>query len=140
MLSRKCAPRCIDINRVFYLLSRVSVQSKKAPSRTALPFIPAHDSARGLVTSMIALSTFVFMLAVMCVLFRRLEPGCDTNHFINRTFQAGFVLSIVIGLGVGDALLGRYALSTDSRRSTGASMNSATHVPLMAPAVNDIQP
>lgn len=38
-------------------------------SRTALPFIPAHDLPRGLVTSMLALLGFLFMLAVMYVFF-----------------------------------------------------------------------
>ncbi|VDB95694.1 unnamed protein product [Peniophora sp. CBMAI 1063] len=61
--------------------------------RTALPFIAAHDLPRGLITAILALLGFLFMLAVM-------------------TYQVGFILSIVIGLGVGEALFGRYTRGT----------------------------
>ncbi|KAF9446920.1 Ctr copper transporter [Macrolepiota fuliginosa MF-IS2] len=60
--------------------------------RTIPPFIPSHDIARGLLHGVQALLTFAFMLAVM-------------------TFNAGIILSIVIGLGVGQTLFGRYAAS-----------------------------
>ncbi|KAE9391415.1 CTR copper uptake transporter [Gymnopus androsaceus JB14] len=58
--------------------------------RRAPPFIPAHDIVRGIMYIGQAALTFWFMLAVM-------------------TFQAGFILSIVIGLGVGEMLFGRFA-------------------------------
>jgi len=58
--------------------------------RRSPPFILAHDIVRGVMHAGQAALTFAFMLAVM-------------------TFQVGFILSIVIGLGVGEALFGRYA-------------------------------
>ncbi|KIK09641.1 hypothetical protein K443DRAFT_127524 [Laccaria amethystina LaAM-08-1] len=58
-------------------------------SRTALPFIPAHDISRGLLHMGQTAFGFAFMLAVM-------------------TFQVGFIFSIILGLGVGEMLFGRY--------------------------------
>jgi len=58
-------------------------------TRSAPPFIPAHDFARGVLHAGQMALTFAFMLAVM-------------------TFQVGFILSIVVGLGVGETLFGRY--------------------------------
>ncbi|KAI0312562.1 Ctr copper transporter family-domain-containing protein [Amylostereum chailletii] len=58
--------------------------------RTLPPFILAHDAARGVMQALLSLLGFLFMLAVM-------------------TFQVGFILSIVVGLGVGETLFGRYA-------------------------------
>ncbi|KAJ4480195.1 CTR copper uptake transporter [Lentinula aciculospora] len=57
--------------------------------RRAPPFILAHDIVRGIMHAGQAALTFAFMLAVM-------------------TFQLGFIISIVIGLGVGETLFGRY--------------------------------
>ncbi|TFY66377.1 hypothetical protein EVG20_g4715 [Dentipellis fragilis] len=56
--------------------------------RSAPPFIFWHDVSRGILQIGQSLLSFLFMLAVM-------------------TFQVGFILSIVIGLGVGEALFGR---------------------------------
>ncbi|KAJ7076742.1 CTR copper uptake transporter [Mycena belliarum] len=56
----------------------------------APPFIFAHDAMRGVMHALQALLGFAFMLAVM-------------------TFQAGFIIAIAGGLGVGEALFGRYA-------------------------------
>ncbi|KAJ3995057.1 CTR copper uptake transporter [Lentinula boryana] len=58
--------------------------------RRAPPFIPAHDIVRGILHAGQAALTFAFMLVVM-------------------TFQLGFIISIVVGLGVGETLFGRYA-------------------------------
>ncbi|KZT21734.1 CTR copper uptake transporter [Neolentinus lepideus HHB14362 ss-1] len=58
-------------------------------SRTALPFIPSNDIPRGIMYAAQAALSFTFMLVVM-------------------TFQVGFILSVVVGLGVGEALFGRY--------------------------------
>lgn len=58
-------------------------------SRTALPFISAHDIPRGLLHMGQTAFGFAFMLAVM-------------------TFQVGFIFSIILGLGVGEMLFGRY--------------------------------
>ncbi|KAJ7442030.1 CTR copper uptake transporter [Mycena latifolia] len=56
----------------------------------APPFVPAHDVMRGAMHALQAVLGFAFMLAVM-------------------TFQASFILALVLGLGVGEALFGRYA-------------------------------
>ncbi|KIK65180.1 hypothetical protein GYMLUDRAFT_160434 [Collybiopsis luxurians FD-317 M1] len=58
--------------------------------RRAPPFIPAHDIVRGIMHAGQAALNFAFMLAVM-------------------TFQAGFIISLIIGLGVGETLFGRFA-------------------------------
>ncbi|KAK7676995.1 hypothetical protein QCA50_020024 [Cerrena zonata] len=54
------------------------------------PFILAHDSMRGIIHAGQAALQFAFMLAAM-------------------TFQLGFIFSIVVGLGVGETLFGRFA-------------------------------
>ncbi|KAJ7440724.1 CTR copper uptake transporter [Mycena latifolia] len=56
------------------------------------PFIPAHDIMRGAIHALQATLGFAFMLAVM-------------------TFQAAFIISIALGLGVGEMLFGRHAAS-----------------------------
>ncbi|OAX34033.1 CTR copper uptake transporter [Rhizopogon vinicolor AM-OR11-026] len=53
------------------------------------PFIPAYDIARGIMFAVQASLNYLFMLTVM-------------------TFQLGFILSLVIGLGVGETLFGRF--------------------------------
>ncbi|KAI9445439.1 Ctr copper transporter [Lactarius indigo] len=58
--------------------------------RTIPPFIFSHDAARGALYSLQALLSFALMLAVM-------------------TFQAAYIISIVIGLGLGEILFGRIA-------------------------------
>ncbi|PIL26368.1 transporter [Ganoderma sinense ZZ0214-1] len=60
-----------------------------ATLRTGLPFIPAHDVSRGIIHGAQALIHFAIMLVIM-------------------TFQASFIISIVVGLGVGEALFGRF--------------------------------
>ncbi|KAJ7281006.1 Ctr copper transporter family-domain-containing protein [Mycena rebaudengoi] len=69
--------------------------AKTKPKRPLLrlrapPFIPAHDIMRGALHALQAALGFAFMLAVM-------------------TFQAGFIIAIALGLGVGEMLFGRYA-------------------------------
>ncbi|OJT14549.1 hypothetical protein TRAPUB_8882 [Trametes pubescens] len=58
--------------------------------RNAPPFSWAHDVARGLLHAVQVAIQFIFMLIVM-------------------TFQASFILSLVIGLGVGETMFGRFA-------------------------------
>ncbi|KAH8108381.1 Ctr copper transporter family-domain-containing protein [Phellopilus nigrolimitatus] len=60
--------------------------------RSAVPFIPAHDITRGVMHAGQAALDFAFMLAVM-------------------TFQVGFIAAIVVGLGVGETLFGRYSMN-----------------------------
>jgi len=66
-------------------------KNKKSRMRIrATPFIFAHDATRGAMQALQSFLGFAFMLAVM-------------------TFQAGFIISIALGLGVGEMLFGRYA-------------------------------
>ncbi|KAI9454843.1 Ctr copper transporter [Lactarius psammicola] len=58
--------------------------------RTIPPFVFSHDAARGALKSLQALLSFALMLAVM-------------------TFQVAYIISIVIGLGLGEFLFGRMA-------------------------------
>ncbi|KAF8890941.1 CTR copper uptake transporter [Infundibulicybe gibba] len=57
--------------------------------RNAPPFIPAHDITRGIMHMGQMALNFILMLAVM-------------------TFQVAFILSIIVGLGVGEMFFGRY--------------------------------
>ncbi|KAL9710809.1 hypothetical protein Ac2012v2_006347, partial [Leucoagaricus gongylophorus] len=60
--------------------------------RTIPPFIPSHDVARGFFQGAQSLLSFSFMLAAM-------------------TLNVSIILSIVIGLGVGEMLFGRFVAS-----------------------------
>ncbi|KAI9442854.1 CTR copper uptake transporter [Lactarius psammicola] len=71
--------------------SKSSQPSHDTFRRRVPPFIPSHDVPRGIMQIVLASINFLFMLAVM-------------------TFQLGFIFAIVIGLGVGEALFGRYSL------------------------------
>jgi len=64
-------------------------------SHTSLPFVFAFDFPRAIIASALALIGFTFMLVVM-------------------TYQVSFILSIVIGLGVGEVLFGRYTLGVNN--------------------------
>ncbi|KAF9816971.1 hypothetical protein IEO21_03736 [Rhodonia placenta] len=70
-----------------------AVSIASLPDRTTLrtfpPFIFAHDFPRGVVYMAQSLLNFSFMLAVM-------------------TFQLGFIFALIVGLGVGEMLFGRY--------------------------------
>ncbi|KAF7358702.1 Copper transporter [Mycena sanguinolenta] len=55
----------------------------------AAPFVPAHDVMRGAMHGAQTLLGFAFMLAVM-------------------TFQASYIITMVLGLGIGEMLFGRY--------------------------------
>ncbi|KAF9256527.1 hypothetical protein L218DRAFT_881534 [Marasmius fiardii PR-910] len=61
--------------------------------RTIVPFIPAHDIVRGIMQAGQAAISFALMLAVM-------------------TFQVSFLIAIVVGLGVGETLFGRFRVSS----------------------------
>ncbi|TCD60464.1 hypothetical protein EIP91_010040 [Steccherinum ochraceum] len=58
--------------------------------RTVPPFIFWHDLTRGIMYLGHSALQFAFMLAIM-------------------TFQLGFIFALVVGLGVGEMLFGRYA-------------------------------
>ncbi|KAJ7107713.1 Ctr copper transporter [Mycena epipterygia] len=59
----------------------------------APPFTPAHDIPRGALFALQSLLGFAFMLVIM-------------------TFQVAYIISIVVGFGVGEMLFGRYGGST----------------------------
>jgi len=59
----------------------------------APPFVVAYDVPRGIMQLVLASINFLLMLTVM-------------------TFQLSFILAIVIGLGMGEALFGRYSLQS----------------------------
>ncbi|KAF8078386.1 Ctr copper transporter [Lyophyllum atratum] len=63
-------------------------QATASPIRTIPPFILAHDFPRGLMHGLQALLTYALMLAVM-------------------TFNAAYIISIILGLGIGEAIFGR---------------------------------
>ncbi|KAF8895050.1 Ctr copper transporter family-domain-containing protein [Gymnopilus junonius] len=65
----------------------------KSRLRTVTPFILAHDLPRGILYTLQMLVAYLLMLAVM-------------------TFQAAFLISIVLGLGIGEIFFGR-VLDTD---------------------------
>ncbi|KAH9966359.1 CTR copper uptake transporter [Lactifluus volemus] len=54
------------------------------------PFVLTYDVPRGIIQAVLASINILFMLTVM-------------------TFQIGFIIAVVIGLGVGEALFGRYS-------------------------------
>ncbi|KAH7920822.1 CTR copper uptake transporter [Leucogyrophana mollusca] len=60
------------------------------PKRLTPPFIPEHDIVRGIMFAAQALLGYLFMLAVM-------------------TYSLGFIFALVVGLGVGETLFGRYS-------------------------------
>ncbi|KAG7451721.1 copper transporter, partial [Guyanagaster necrorhizus] len=64
---------------------------KSLAIRAAPPFILWNDVARGVLHTLQSALSFTFMLAAM-------------------TFQVGFILSIVIGMGVGETLFGRFGI------------------------------
>ncbi|KAH9913205.1 CTR copper uptake transporter [Fomitopsis serialis] len=58
--------------------------------RSAAPFILKHELPRGILLMVQVALNYAFMLAVM-------------------TFQLGFIFSLIVGLGVGEMLFGRFA-------------------------------
>jgi len=61
--------------------------------RNAAPFIPAHDFARGAMMIFQTGITYALMLTVM-------------------TFNAGLIIAVLLGLGVGEVAFGRFAYVT----------------------------
>jgi copper transporter 1 len=75
-----------------------------------MPFILAQDIPRGAIHAMQALIGYALMLAVMCVPpFYGLEKvllklGCSVSY---RTYQAAYIIPIILGLGLGEVMFGR---------------------------------
>lgn len=71
-----------------------SSQDVRSTSYTILrsipPFIPSHDIPRGIMHSIQTASSYVLMLIVM-------------------TFNAAYIIPVILGLGMGEALFGRIA-------------------------------
>ncbi|KAF8624804.1 hypothetical protein AX15_005693 [Amanita polypyramis BW_CC] len=57
--------------------------------RTIPPFIAAHDIPRGIIYAFQAFLLYALMIAIM-------------------TFQAAYVISIIVGLGLGEVIFGRF--------------------------------
>ncbi|KAF9553358.1 hypothetical protein CPC08DRAFT_234169 [Agrocybe pediades] len=72
-----------------------SVLSRSVGTRYIPPFILSHDLSRGILHAAQMALNFAFMLVVM-------------------TYQVAFILSIVIGLGVGEMIFGRYIYAAHS--------------------------
>lgn len=73
------------------------------------PFIASHDITRGVLhTAQVAIG-YALMLAVMyvCPLLLSIKPYLLPAQ--NRTFNGSFILSVLIGLGVGETLFGKYS-------------------------------
>ncbi|KAF9073746.1 Ctr copper transporter [Rhodocollybia butyracea] len=64
------------------------ISSQGLAKRTVPPFIAAHDVPRGMIHAVQALLGYILMLAIM-------------------TFQAAYIISIILGLGIGEVLFGR---------------------------------
>ncbi|KAF8323143.1 hypothetical protein DL93DRAFT_2049857 [Clavulina sp. PMI_390] len=79
-------------NEVLAAPSTASPSSSVQRLARQRPFIPTHDLARGVVYSGQAFLGYLLMLAVM-------------------TFNAGYIISIIVGLGIGEMLFGRFAFS-----------------------------
>ncbi len=80
--------------------------------RTTPPFVASHYILRGVVYAGRSALQFAFMLAIMyvCPLFPNTSHA-DIPLSLCRTYQVGFILSIIVGLGVGETLFGRYIAS-----------------------------
>jgi copper transporter 1 len=77
-------------------------------ARWTQPFIAAHDIPRGAVYALQVLLGYTLMLAIMYALLICLFVGCWTHYFvICRTFQAAYLISIIIGSGLGEVLFGK---------------------------------
>lgn len=67
---------------------RVPSYLPRSPRRTIPPFVPSQDVLRGILYAFHAFLGYALMLAVM-------------------SYNAGYIISIVAGLGVGEVLFGR---------------------------------
>ncbi|KAI0374383.1 hypothetical protein BV20DRAFT_961534 [Pilatotrama ljubarskyi] len=88
--------------------SNVPVRSRVRVARTVPPFVPSHDLPRGVLYAFHTLLTYALMLAVMCVALITWSYRYVLKKFSShRTFQAAFIISIVLGSGIGEVLFGR---------------------------------
>jgi len=83
----KTSAAATDIQSISSANSSSPTRARKTP-RMIAPFIAGHDIPRGAIHALQALLGYVLMLAVM-------------------TFQAAYLIAIVVGLGLGEVLFGR---------------------------------
>ena len=94
-------------NADIQVISRTNLLSHTRAHRTIVPFIAKHDIPRGVIYALQALLGYILMLAIMCVCLVIL--GYHVHCLMAcRTFQAAYLISIVIGLGLGEVLFGRF--------------------------------
>ncbi|KAJ6562159.1 Ctr copper transporter [Mycena capillaripes] len=84
------AARAASINGSTEVIKENGKRQKRTVHLVAPPFVAAQDVPRGALYALQSLLGFVFMLVVM-------------------TFQAAYIISLIVGFGVGEALFGRYA-------------------------------
>lgn len=84
--------------------------------RTIPPFIWSHDIPRGFLFIGTSILRYALMLAVMCAPSHFLQihdfrlSDLFVVHATNyRTYSAPYIISILIGLSVGEIAFGRYA-------------------------------
>lgn len=62
--------------------------ARRATPRLVPPFIPLHDIPRGILHAIQTVFSYTLMLVIM-------------------TFNAGYIISVILGLGVGEIMFGR---------------------------------
>ena len=91
-------------------LSDRSIPTLGERKRTVPPFILAHELPRGVMYMIQATLTYSLMLTAMFVLPYLSIPPILTLFFLpRRTFNVVYFLSIIVGLGVGEVVFGRWA-------------------------------
>ena len=81
-----------------------------ASCRLLIPFVPRVELQRGARRIGSAVLGYILMLAVMSEVFAFISLETCLTRGSFRTFNAGFILSIVAGLGVGEVVFGRYGV------------------------------
>ncbi|KZT06751.1 uncharacterized protein LAESUDRAFT_725511 [Laetiporus sulphureus 93-53] len=84
----KAATDVEEVNGVNSLSKYPTAFAIRRAPRTVEPFLVSHDLPRGFLYAFHAMVAYVLMLAVM-------------------TFQAAYIISILIGLGIGEVVFGR---------------------------------
>lgn len=85
----------------------VTLSSPTRAARSYPPFISSHDVPRGALFAIQALIYYVLMLVVMWVVAIG-QRAADAEKVFHRTFQVAYLISIVVGLMVGEVLFGRF--------------------------------
>ena len=91
----------------------IPASQPRAPAlsfRNAAPFVPAHDFSRGAMMIFQTAINYTLMLIVMYISI--LSYLASTDNAPGRTFNAGLIISIILGLGVGEVAFGRFAYVT----------------------------